>query len=159
VHLREPLGDELRLDSERLGHGYGRDRRLRGELFVPELDRPLRHGSGCCDVPTPGPRRPRRIRDRAELVAALGLDPEPRMRPVGEARVVGPGPLRVQPAALEQRGGDVTAVPDDVDGDRLRVCAQCCREHEARLRRLLHSAQPPREREPTDPLQDRAQSV
>ena len=78
------------------------------------------------------------------------------MRAKGKASVVGPASLGAEPAALEERGRDVAAVADHVDGRRLRVRLERRREDEARLRCLLDAAQTAREPEQPNTLEDAA---
>ena len=117
VRLREGRRDELRVDAEPRGHRRGGGRGLGDELLVADHHGALRDGARRGHVPAPGPGGAGRVGDPRELLLPARLDPEAGMWPERQARVVGPGALGAQPAALEERRRDVTAVADDVDRD------------------------------------------
>ena len=150
----DPSALPVNVVPERGRHRSRRRSRIRDELLVAHLDRPLGHGTGRADVATPRPGGARCIRDATELLLATRLHPEARVRAEGETRVVGAGPLGAEPAALEERGGDVAAVADHVDRDRLRVGAKDGGEDEARLGCLLDAPEPAREPEAAHTLED-----
>ena len=154
VRLRECGSDERRVDAERGRDRRGRSGRVGDELLVAHLHGALGHGGRRRHVATPRPRGPRRVRYPGELLLPAGLDPEPGVRPERQPRIVGAGPGRAQPAALEERRGDVAAVRNDVDGDRVRVGAERRGEHEARLGGLLDAAEAAGEPEHANALED-----
>src|SRR4051794_34154199 len=88
MHLAERHAQRLARRSEGVGDAIGLAVRIADESLVAELDRPLRRRTGCRDVPTPRPGRAARLARRLELLAALRLDPEPRVCAVGLLRVV-----------------------------------------------------------------------
>jgi adenylyl-sulfate kinase len=153
VRLGERGRHEGRLDSESRRDGCGSSGRVRDELLVANLDRALWHGSRGRHVAAPCPCDACRVGDRGELGFAARLDPEPGVGAERQARVVGAGPFRTEPAALEQRRRDVAPVADHVHGERLRVRAERRVQDKARLRRLLDSAQPAGEPERADALE------
>ena len=77
------------------------------------------------------------------------------MRAVRQARVVAAAAVGAQPAALEQRADDVAPVAEHVHGRRLRIGEERGLERERRLGRLLDGAEPAREPEQADALDDR----
>ena len=130
-----------------------------GEALVSDLEQAVA-GAGAAhglDVAPPRPRAAPRVAHLRELLAPLRLDPEARLRPVREPRVVAAFCAGVEPAALEQRAHDVAAVAQRVHRERLRIGLQRSAEHVRGLGRLLDAAQSPREPDAPDPLEDRPQ--
>lgn len=106
----------VRRDVERGGDTLRLDKGGENQSLVANLDRPLRQYARRCDIPAPRPGAAAGLGNLSELFPALGLDPEAGMRAVWLPGIVCVRPIRAQPAALQQGGGDVSAVAQDVGG-------------------------------------------
>ena len=111
----EQLGRRIevarQIDTETLGIG--------GQLLVAELECVAL--SSCGEVAPPDPCRPPRVACSLELGSPVGLDPEPCVRAVADARIVGLGALAAKPGLLEERADDIASVAHDVYDARLGV--------------------------------------
>ena len=108
--------------APRCGSELSRDRgRIGRELLVAHFERSRLGAARRGHVPSATPRQPGERRSPASNSSpAIGLDPEARVRPVRDARVVDARLLRAKPRLLEQRAGHVSSVPDDVHDPSLR---------------------------------------
>ncbi len=114
---RQCVLGHVQVTRECVCHG----RWISGELFVPELERCRIRSARRNDVSSPSPRGPARVARALEFLASIRLDPEPCVRPVGDARVVDSRLLRAEPRFLEKGTDDVSPVPDDVHDAGIRV--------------------------------------
>src|SRR5947208_12030847 len=111
------------------------------------------------DVAPPRPRAAASVADLRKLGAPLGLYPEAGLRSVVEPGVVPPVPVRVEPAALEERADDVAAVAHRVHGERLGICLERGAEHVRGLGRLLDATQSPGKADAPDAFENPAELV
>ena len=116
---------------------FADDGRVGGELLVSDLDERHAGRARRRHVAPPHPGGPACVARVLELLAPVGLDPEPRVRAVRQAGVVRPLLLTAEPRLLEKRADDVPAVADDVDDPRVGICDRHAAHEERHLRGLL----------------------
>ncbi len=151
-------GERLQEDAEvRREGGCGR-LRVGRQLLVANLDRAGRSASSA-DVAPPDPRCTPCVARRLELGTSRRLDPEPRIRAIWHARVVGVHLLASEPGLLEQRAGDVAAVADDVNDDRLGEGEWDCGDDVCQLGGLLDRTHGADEPDPARDVEDPAEPL